>query len=146
LAIAYELSQRETGKPRHASLNRAISTAYYALFHTLAELCAKELVGNFKPWPAFRLLYRSLDHASARRVFERAGGSDDYGAALRNIGRVFVLLQSERHQADYDPGYTPTRADTIELIDRAKDAIETARTLPPQERKLLAALLIARAR
>lgn len=143
LAIAEELSRRGSGRPRRASLNRAVSTAYYALFHALAELCAKEFVGNYQPWEPFRLLYRSLDHRDARKVFERGAHAS---APVRAVGRTFVQLQSERNKADYDPGYATSRANARELIERAREAVSTLRALDAVERKLLAALLIAKAR
>ena len=34
------------GRPRQAELRRAVSAAYYALFHTLANSCADLLVGT----------------------------------------------------------------------------------------------------
>ena len=37
LEQAKHLSKRERRKPKQASLRRAVSTAYYALFHLLIE-------------------------------------------------------------------------------------------------------------
>ncbi|MGU3537838.1 HEPN domain-containing protein [Methylobacterium sp. A54F] len=146
LAIARELAGRDGGRPRKESLARAISTAYYALFHALAEFCGRELVGAWAPWPPFRLIYRSLDHAAARRVFEiartTAGTSDD----VRRLGEIFRLLQKLRHDADYDPGFRTTRRETEDLIEQAESAIQLLGRLDVSERKLLAARLIGRTR
>jgi hypothetical protein len=146
IAIAEELSKREARRPKRASLNRAVSTAYYALFHALAELCARELIGNYRPWKPFRLIYRSLDHAGTRRVFERAAGTAESSAPVLDIGRAFILLQSERHKADYDPEYAPMREDTLELVERAREGVASIRALGASDRKLLAALLVSRIR
>jgi uncharacterized protein (UPF0332 family) len=43
LKQAYHLANRESGEPKQASLRRAVSTAYYALFHLLID----EAVGNW---------------------------------------------------------------------------------------------------
>ena len=43
LEQAYHLANRESGDPKQASLRRAVSTAYYALFHLLID----EAVGNW---------------------------------------------------------------------------------------------------
>src|SRR5712692_10552870 len=43
LEQAYHLALREKNKPRQASLRRAVSTGYYALFHLLVA----EIVGNW---------------------------------------------------------------------------------------------------
>ncbi|PWB94492.1 hypothetical protein [Methylosinus sporium] len=45
LGLADELAGREAGRPKQASLRRAVATAYYAVFHTLAKLCADQLIG-----------------------------------------------------------------------------------------------------
>lgn len=37
LEQAYDLAQKEATDPKQASLRRAVSTAYYALFHLLVE-------------------------------------------------------------------------------------------------------------
>ncbi len=37
LEQANHLARRERGRPRQASLRRAVSSAYYALFHLLIE-------------------------------------------------------------------------------------------------------------
>ena len=44
LEQANHLARREKGKPKQASLRRAVSTAYYAAFHLLVA----EAVGNWK--------------------------------------------------------------------------------------------------
>ena len=47
IATAKDLVQANTrGRPRETNLRRAVSTAYYALFHGLAECCADMLVGG----------------------------------------------------------------------------------------------------
>lgn len=48
LKIAAELAEREKGRPNYVSLRRSVSTAYYALFHAVADLCAKQLVGHYR--------------------------------------------------------------------------------------------------
>ena len=146
LQIARELATRKGGSPHWVSRNRAISAAYYALFHALAELCARELVGAWKPWPAFRHVYRSLDHAAARRTFEAARSRGGFSAGLIAIGDLFRLLQKERHAADYDPGYRVSRAEVLDRIERTVDVLQRLGELPLDERKLLAARLIGRTR
>ena len=74
LAIAESLASgsvgSQRGRPRQADLRRAISTAYYALFHTLAGNCANLLVGgraSTRTRQAWRQLYRALDHGQVKR-------------------------------------------------------------------------------
>lgn len=146
LKIASELAVREVGNPKSVSLARAVSTAYYALFHAVAAFCARQLVGSYRPWKPFCHIYRSLDHGSARKVFDSLGRSPDFGAAANEIGEAFVLLQRARHAADYDLSFRIGRKDTKELIERARQAIYLLDQLSLDESKLLAARLIGRTR
>lgn len=156
LELADHLTHREAGRPRQASLRRAISTAYYAVFHALAYLCASTLVGWSKSWEAVAPVYRSLDHGTAKRLFERAQTRTIFGEDVAAIGNIFISLQQARHAADYDPqplarshGETVEiigRRETEELIKRARQAIQLIQGLPADTRLLLAVHLIARQR
>ena len=46
LQMAIGLAEANTGRPRRADLCRAVSTAYYAMFHCLAHTCADSLAGR----------------------------------------------------------------------------------------------------
>jgi hypothetical protein len=147
LELAVDLARREAGRPKQISLRRAVSTAYYAVFHALAALCAEELVGWSKSWDAVTPIYRTLDHSGARRVFDRNRDGVTYGAEVGEIGRIFIQLQLARYTADYDPGpFALSRQETLELIDRARKAARLSRAIPPEQRLLLAVHLIARQR
>ncbi len=151
LDIAQRLAQLEEGKPRQASLRRAISTAYYALFHALARLCADELVGWRNSWEAYSPIYRTMDHSRAKSVFKQISGRR--GAHIALIGETFILLQENRHWADYDPsplrvGRTKAigRAETLDLIEQTKRAVMQIANLAPEDRLFIATQLIARTR
>jgi hypothetical protein len=145
LDIAVHLAQLEEGKPRQASLRRAISSAYYALFHALAALCANQLVGYSKPWNVYVPIYRTLDHGKAKDVFKRMLAG--HGADTASIGQTFILLQERRHAADYDPSPLRIgRAETRDLIEQARLAISRLGTLREDERLLIVTQLIARTR
>ena len=87
-------------------LRRAISCAYYAMFHTLAASNANTLVGdgpaNQESW-AWRQAYRAVDHRPTRNKLNRASLGGRFPAAVRNFGELFALAQRARHAADYDP-------------------------------------------
>jgi hypothetical protein len=145
LDIAQHLALLDERRPRQTSLRRAISSAYYALFHALAALCADELVGRSKPWNVYTPIYRTLDHGRAKDVFKRllAGSVGDIAA----VGQAFILLQERRHIADYDPLPLPLgRSETLDLIDRAKRATVGLDALGKNDRLFLATQLIARTR
>lgn len=146
LEIAEELARREpAGRPKQASLRRAISTAYYALFHALAHMCANELVGKTKPWDVFAPIYRTLDHGRAKDAFKRIAGQ--HGARVAAIGQTFILLQERRHTADYDPLPFPFgRAETLDLIEQVRQAVTQIESMTDDERLVVATQLIARTR
>jgi len=145
LDIAEHLALLDERKPRQTSLRRAISSAYYALFHAVAALCADELVGRSKPWNVYAPIYRTLDHGRAKDVLKRllAGSVGD----IAIVGQTFILLQERRHVADYDPSPLPMgRRETLDLIDQTKRATARLDTLGKNDRLFLATQLIARTR
>ncbi len=94
------------GRPREANLRRAVSTTYYALFHCIAACCADMLVGGTgarRSQPAWRQAYRALQHGTARNRCERRGMMEKFPREIRDFAELFVLMQEERHRADYDP-------------------------------------------
>ena len=130
LRAARALAGAQKGHPRQVYLRRAISGAYYALFHLLAQSCADELIGATKTGTeAWRRAYRALDHGPAKDALKRlsAQGGDP---GLTNFARTFIALQESRHAADYDPRPTYTRAEALANIVQARRAIEMYRDLP----------------
>ena len=136
------------GRPRQAMLRRAISTAYYAMFHALCQSNADTLVGdaamasNAELWVR---TYRALDHRPAR---DRLNSYTSAGApALSNFASRFGTLQSQRHDADYNPRRTFSRSQVISMIDRAETATQAFYNMPaPQRRTLAVHLLLSRSR
>ena len=57
------------GAPRQADLRRAISNAYYAVFHAVVTQAADDFVGkSHRASPRYALVYRSVDHQSLRKL------------------------------------------------------------------------------
>jgi hypothetical protein len=145
LDLASQLAQLEKGKPRQTSLRRAVSSAYYALFHALARLCADKLVGFSKPWDVYVPFYRSLEHGRAKETFKRI--SSRRGSDVEVIGQTFILLQERRHTADYDPSPFPFgRKETLELIELSRQAMVQLSTLSEGDRLFVATQLVAQRR
>jgi hypothetical protein len=147
LAVAHDLSRRTGRRPREAFMRRAVSTAYYAMFHALARLCADQLVGGIHAkTAAWARVYRALDHKPAKTILrsvEAAGLASEIVA----FGEAFALLQERRHQADYDPA--PFRYyfnQTAALINLAETAIHGLNSLGADERRALATLLLFKQR
>jgi hypothetical protein len=143
--LAEHLATYDVGRPRQASLKRAISTAYYAVFHALAELCAHELVKWRAGWPGRAAISRSLEHSSASRLATMARNHELFAGSFLAIGAALLELQRERHVADYDPRPLPYGRDaTIARVAQARDTVRLIRQLGPEARAKLAIFLIAR--
>jgi uncharacterized protein (UPF0332 family) len=147
LMTARRLARAGARRPRQADLKRAISTAYYALFHAFARNGADMLIGtgSNRADKAWSQTYRSLDHGAAKNACGQ----------LRNLGfpqilcscaDAFVELQQARHDADYDPDYRVTRAEALAAIARAESAIAYLGASSRRDRKALAAQLLLRRR
>ena len=145
LDLADHLARLEPGRPKDSSLRRSVSTAYYALFHALAYNCSDELVGWRKPWEVFKPIYRSLDHGSAKKYFERSAGRHQ-NPSIAQIGTAFIALQEARHRADYDPQPSFGRKEALDYCAQARFAVATIRTLPSDAKLALAVDLISRIR
>lgn len=114
LRQARHLANREPRRPRQASLRRAVSTAYYALFHLLTHEAVQLLLVGRGREPLRFSLARAFSHASMKTVaagFARndvspkiVGGlnGQPIQPELANVAGAFVDLQQARHEADYD--------------------------------------------
>ena len=150
LDIAADLVRRETGRPRQASLKRAASTAYYALFHAIAHECVSQTVGwRFRSpdyWNAVTPIYRAVDHGVARTIFRRVVGDATSSSDLRTLAQAFIDMQAARIRADYDPKPAFYREDTAQLVDLARRAVALFRALPDDAKRLLVVQLISKQR
>lgn len=148
LRIAEELARRDSGAPQYASLRRAVSTAYYALFHAILERFAASLISpDGGDAESYSLVYRTLDHATLKRVFEQDASGAVLGAGVAKIGNVFLHLQTARIMADYDPSEFPFGiSQVLELVGQARESSQAMRDLPRGEVLRLAARLIAKRR
>ena len=136
------------GRPRQAVLRRAVSTAYYAMFHALCLSNAETLVGasptghNASLWVD---TYRTLDHRVAKnRLGQRSQLPQEI--AVRNFARVFGSLQEQRIRADYDPQARFARSEVLNLIARAEAATGAFCATSAQTRRSLAVYLLVRTR
>ncbi|MCB1458009.1 MAG: hypothetical protein KDJ48_01835 [Nitratireductor sp.] len=103
---------------------RAISTAYYAVFHSVDKLCADYVTrGAKRDSEVYNRAYRALDHAPLKNAFSQSPLREN--PRLSKIGSAIVQLQTERHKADYMPPvkglFTQDRA--RELVAMAREAI-----------------------
>lgn len=137
LEQARHLAQKEPKKPKQASLRRAISTAYYALFHLLIDdACALLVSGSGSGRRSLRLtLRRAFGHGEMKKVsvaFRAGSPTPEWRAVLtapvpmdvRVVAAAFVDLQVARHEADYDLRQRYTRREALELVRRTEEAFD----------------------
>ena len=148
------------GASRQADLRRAISNAYYALFHAILTGVADDFVGRTsRQTPRYSLVYRSVDHASVRALcnvltsedykkkrklspkyilHEPAGG---FGADLLEVATAFTDLQEKRHLADYDPLYRVRLSDAVLAVATARAALRRLGNANAQKRRAFLSLV-----
>lgn len=143
------------GPPRQVDLRRAVSAAYYAVFHALLTSVADELIGKTKRnLPEYRLAYRSLDHRRLRDLcadvtkgtlpskivaYAPPGG---FGADLQALATAVVDLQEKRHSADYDPQGRVRTADALLAVRTGRSAVSRLARAGEVERKRFRTLLM----
>ncbi|MGC2659976.1 MAG: hypothetical protein WA324_18615 [Bryobacteraceae bacterium] len=138
-----------------ASLRRAVSTAYYALFHLLAGE-----VGQLWQGVSATSGYgveRALEHTRMKevsRVFSETPWTDWSGQTvavppeLSLVADAFVSLQHERHEADYNSGRTWAPLEAQSKIQQVRLAFQQWRAVRTQAvaQDYLLSLLIGKKR
>lgn len=122
LQQAYDLAAKEPGEPKQASLRRAVSTAYYAVFHLLID----EAVGKWSVERRRSRLARTFDHDGMKRkcaeVVKRVTDGAPLSEELNTAAHNFVQLQELRHIADYDNSRQWSRTNVGVVLTLATDA------------------------
>jgi len=139
----------EQGDNSSAFRRRAVSTAYYAVFHALAKRCADELLQPIgRSSDEYSRVYRALEHGTLKSAFSLKESPLNKRQNLRTIGDSLVRLQSERHRADYLPPIANVFSlrQAQKLVNQARSAITEIEALNKQDRRILATHLLFRSR
>jgi uncharacterized protein (UPF0332 family) len=124
------LTGRDVRRPKQASLRRAVSTAYYAVFHLLASDAASQASPN-SPTGLSQRIQRSLDHTAMKQA-SKGFASNNLSMAIKSfvaqplplllvsVAGSFNKLQEERHEADYDLASKFDRARAQNAVVRAE--------------------------
>ncbi len=148
IETALELAQSNRRRPRQSNLRRAVSTAYYAVFHCLAACCADCLVGGpsaQRSERAWRQTYRALNHGPVKGQCDIVVGRD-FPRSIESFAAAFSKLQIKRHKADYDPDWIPLKSSVLEDIRSAKRAIGRFREAPLKDRRAFAVWVLLQVR
>jgi uncharacterized protein (UPF0332 family) len=134
---AGHLARLDRRRPSQANLRRAVSSAYYALFHQLVEDSSAELMGGGRENAQLRgLLRRAYLHSDMRKASKSF--ASDWGALpsgvracvrnpclppeLTRMAKTFTLLQEARHDADYDLSVRFIREEVVFLLNETDQA------------------------
>jgi hypothetical protein len=112
LAVAEKLIPAGRGRPDQASLRRAVSTAYYALFHRVIEMSAGLIVRGTGDAMLRYAVSRAFEHGAMKKLAQGLASGTPHSnmrpliptvpPELRFVANAFVRLQEARHWADYD--------------------------------------------
>ncbi len=149
LEQAEHLFRRDRTRPNQANARRSVSASYYAVFHFLGAEAGRVFVGAGRRQRPLRIaLGRALDHGSLRAVCTRlsARGSptnfpaplrdclrDPISADLRGFAQAVLYLQDARHRADYDLSTQVKRAQALQGVVEAREAMRTWTRIPDEE-------------
>jgi uncharacterized protein (UPF0332 family) len=139
LELAQHLANLEPTNPHQACLRRAVSTAYYALFHLLIS----EATLNWRRPELRSELGRVFEHGKMKNasVEKRSVLNADFGKNpaptrelviskhLHTVADTFIQVQQKRNDADYDTGKEWTQTDVLTQIDAVSAAFENWRAI-----------------
>lgn len=141
------------GRPPQAELRRAVSAAYYAMFHALAACCADMLVGATRAsrsQQAWRQTYRSLEHGYAKNQCANQGMMAQFPLAIRKIAELFICMQRRRHVGDYDPDpiqeYAFTRDKVLQFVEEVSRTISDFQDVNAGNRRAFSVFVLLRFR
>jgi len=146
LEQANHLANREPKRPKQASLRRAVSTAYYSLFHLLVS----SAISQWKSPQQRAQMARGFEHGAmkeaSKKIPNRQFDPADVFVAdhLKIVAKAFVDLQQHRHAADHSYVKKWSRTEVQSHVDTAADALTSWKIIKNEElaRDYLVSLLI----
>ncbi|MEI8396000.1 MAG: hypothetical protein WCF85_14770 [Rhodospirillaceae bacterium] len=143
------------GPPRQVYLRRAISSAYYGIFHAVLAAAADEFVGKVhQGTKRYALVYRKIDHKGFIDLCQevtKSKPSDKYaskmsfaafGSDIQAFATDAIRLQKRRHEADYDPLVRFKTSHCLDTITEARRALNRFKKANEAERKEFLTLLL----
>lgn len=150
------LAQLDPTRPQQTNLRRAVSAAYYALFHFLVDQSCRNVMGTrHELAPHRQVLGRAFSHSTMKSACASfAGGTlrksvskglpDEFAIpqGIRRLATAFVDLQKQRHYADYDLTEQFKRSNVLFAIRDVERAMAEFKQLSssPEKKFFLACL------
>jgi len=128
LADAFHLASRGGKKPKQSSLRRAVSTAYYALFHLLID----DFVAHWELEHQRARLGRMFEHRKMREATFKPVNKNSPTSIESDLSKVieaFLRLQDDRYAADYDVAKVWSRSDVLTTLALAEQAFKSWRSI-----------------
>jgi uncharacterized protein (UPF0332 family) len=128
LSDAHHLAGRGGKHPKQSSLRRAVSTAYYALFHLLIA----DFISNWSITDERARLGRMFEHrkmSGAAVKLRDKRNPMPVETELKKVIEAFGQLQEDRYEADYDVGRTWSRTEVEETLAMADEAFTKWRSI-----------------
>jgi uncharacterized protein (UPF0332 family) len=135
------LTEARENRPLQSDLRRAISTAYYALFHCLAKCCADLLVGTVsanRSDEAWTQVYRALMHGETKNACLNDRIIAQFPQEIQDFANHFVTMQIKRHEADYHPEGKHYKSDVQTDIAAAEAVIRDFAAVSIKDRRAFA--------
>jgi hypothetical protein len=139
-------------------LRRAVSAAYYGVFHFTLSALADWIVGSAnRSTERYVLVYRSVDHKVLRALcdqfrgatlnaaiqpFEPTGGFGPIGDFARAVLNLFEL----RILADYNPARQLSHTDALGAVSSARPAVANFQAATQKQQEAFLTLLAFRPR
>jgi uncharacterized protein (UPF0332 family) len=140
-------------------IRRAISAAYYSVFHATLAAAADQYVGAVhRGTGRYALAYRSIDHQKVRDVCAKVklpsiprelsaySPPDGFDSDTRDFASVLHELQQKRHDADYNPSIRVRTSDARLAISAARYALHRWEAANSTSRESFLGLLLFRIR
>jgi uncharacterized protein (UPF0332 family) len=147
------------GPPRQVDIRRAISAAYYGIFHATLTAAADQFIGvTRRNSSLYSLVYRSVDHRWFRELcaeakkpqlpdkYQQYVPPSRFGGNLQAFATAAIELQEKRHSADYDPSVRLKSSDALLAVSAARGALARLNTADADAREAFLGLLLFRPR
>ena len=137
LEQAETLLKADLRKPKQANVRRAVSAAYYGLFHFLIEESTLLVVNtDFSSKRLRQIVARAFTHTAMNETSKSFASGNlpalydslltgaSLPSELKRIAAAFDDLQRDRHRADYDLSSPMSRQDSINAVQQVRSAIK----------------------
>jgi hypothetical protein len=133
------------GPGRDMDLRRAVSAAYYAVFHCVCTAVADQVISKSTAPELWARMYRALEHKEMANR-SRDARKLNIDPRINLVADNLVNLQIARFSADYDPLYPINTQIALGHISAAQDAIEQFETAPTTAKQAYLAMLLSKQR